>query len=162
MIKLRVLAAVLLLSCLSGCGLLRPDETAMKTAIGDYVLQQEEYPREFVLAENFVFSNLVKVVDSDPVQYKVDAEFDFTYKADGDVIVAALDEKRRKEREKEKRRTNNPFEEIKGAVSGAFENLRYENRFKNVRLGDQDHYSGNFTLSRNADNSWRVSDASYQ
>jgi len=78
------------------------------------------------------------------------------------VIVAALDEKRRKEREKEKRRTNNPFEEIKGAVSGAFENLRYENRFKNVRLGDQDHYSGNFTLSRNADNSWRVSDASYQ
>jgi hypothetical protein len=162
MIKFRVLAAVLLLSCLSGCGLLRPDETAMKTAIGDYVLQQEEYPREFVLAENFVFSNLVKVVDSDPVQYKVDAEFDFTYKADGDVIVAALDEKRRKEREKEKRRTNNPFEEIKGAVSGAFENLRYENRFKNVRLGDQDHYSGNFTLSRNADNSWRVSDASYQ
>ncbi|HNV83369.1 MAG TPA: hypothetical protein PLF92_00640 [Arenimonas sp.] len=162
MIKLRVLVAVLLLSCLSGCGLLRPDETAMKTAIGDYVLQQEEYPREFVLAENFVFSNLVKVVDSDPVQYKVDAEFDFTYKADGDVIVAALDEKRRKEREKEKRRTNNPFEEIKGAVSGAFENLRYENRFKNVRLGDQDHYSGNFTLSRNADNSWRVSDASYQ
>lgn len=162
MIKLRVLAAVLLLSCLSGCGLLRPDETAMKTAIGDYVLQQEEYPREFVLAENFVFSNLVKVLDSDPVQYKVDAEFDFTYKADGDVIVAALDEKRRKEREKEKRRTNNPFEEIKGAVSGAFENLRYENRFKNVRLGDQDHYSGNFTLSRNADNSWRVSDASYQ
>jgi hypothetical protein len=162
MIKFRVLAAVLLLSCLSGCGLLRPDETAMKTAIGDYVLQQEEYPRDFVLAENFVFSNLVKVVDSDPVQYKVDAEFDFTYKADGDVIVAALDEKRRKEREKEKRRTNNPFEEIKGAVSGAFENLRYENRFKNVRLGDQDHYSGNFTLSRNADNSWRVSDASYQ
>ncbi len=162
MVKLRVLATVLLLSCVSGCGLLRPDETAMKTAIGDYVLQQEEYPREFVLAENFVFSNLVKVVDSDPVQYKVDAEFDFTYKADGDVIVAALDEKRRKEREKEKRRTNNPFEEIKGAVSGAFENLRYENRFKNVRLGDQDHYSGNFTLSRNADNSWRVSDASYQ
>ncbi len=162
MVKLRVLATVVLLSCLSGCGLLRPDETAMKTAIGDYVLQQEEYPREFVLAENFVFSNLVKVVDSDPVQYKVDAEFDFTYKADGDVIVAALDEKRRKEREKEKRRTNNPFEEIKGAVSGAFENLRYENRFKNVRLGDQDHYSGNFTLSRNADNSWRVSDASYR
>ena len=162
MIKLRVLSTVMLLLCLPGCGLLRPDETAMKTAIGDYVLQQEEYPREFVLAENFVFSNLVKVVDSDPVQYKVDAEFDFTYKADGDVIVAALDEKRRKEREKEKRRTNNPFEEIKGAVSGAFENLRYENRFKNVRLGDQDHYSGNFTLSRNADNSWRVSDASYQ
>jgi len=162
MVKLRVLAAVLLLSCLSSCGLLRPDETAMKTAIGDYVLQQEEYPREFVLAENFVFSNLVKVVDADPVQYKVDAEFDFTYKADGDVIVAALDEKRRKEREKEKRRTNNPFREIKGAVSGAFENLRYENRFKNVRLGDQDHYSGNFTLSRNADNSWRVSDASYR
>jgi len=162
MTRIRLLCMVLALSFLTSCGLLRPGETAMQTAITDYVLQEEDYPREFIQSENFVFSNLTKVVDSDPVQYRVQAEFDFTYKADGDVIVAALDEKHKKEREKEKRRTNNPFEELKGAVSGAFENLRYENRFKNVRMGDQDHYSGSFTLERNADNSWRVSDASYQ
>lgn len=162
MLKFRVFAIALSLCLLAACGFLRPGETAMKTAIGDYVLQEEDYPREFIVAENFKFSNLQKIEDSDPVQYRVQAEFDFTYNADGDVIVAALDAKRVKEREKEKRRTNNPFEEIKGAVAGAFENLRYENRFKNVRMGDQDHFSGGFTLARNADNSWRVSDASYE
>lgn len=162
MTKFRIFAVALLLSGLVGCGFFRPGETAMQTAISDYVLQEEDYPREYIVAENFVFTNLVKVVDSDPVQYQVQAEFDFTYNADGDVIVAALDQKREKEREKEKRRTNNPFDELKGAVKGAFENMRYENRFKNVRTGDQDHFSGNFTLTRNADNSWRVSDGSYQ
>ena len=160
--KFRLIAATLFLSCLAACGYLRPSETAMQTAIGNYVLQEEDYPREYMQPENFVFSNLVKVVDSDPVAYQVQAEFDFTYNAEGDAIVAALDEKYRKEREKEKRRTNNPFEELKGAVSGALENFRYENRFKNVRMGDQDHFSGNFTLTRNADNSWRVSNASYK
>ncbi len=162
MIKFRLFAAVLLFSSLAGCGFFRPNETAMQAAISDYVLQEEDYPREYIVAENFVFSNLMKVEDSSPAAYKVQAEFDFTYNADGDVIVKTLDEKRNKEREKEKRRTNNPFDELKGAVSSAFENLRYENRFKNVRMGDQDHYSGSFTLTRNADKSWRVSDASYK
>jgi len=152
----------LLFSCLAACSSFRPGETAMQTAISDYVLQQEDYPRGYIVAENFVFTNLMKVADSNPAAYKVQSEFDFTYNADGDVIVAALDQKREKEREKEKRRTNNPFDELKGAVKGAFENMRYENRFKNVRMGDQDHFSGNFTLTRNADNSWRVSDATYQ
>jgi len=161
MSKFRMLVAALIFSCLAGCGFFRPSDTAMQAAISDYVLQEEDYPRQFIVAENFVFTNLVKVVDSDPVQYQVKAEFDFTYNADGDVIVAALDDKRKKDREKEKRRTNNPFEELKGAVSGAFENLRYENRFKNVRTGDQDHFSGDFTFTRNADNSWRVTSASY-
>lgn len=160
--KFRIVTAILLLSVLAGCGFLRPNETAMRTAISDYVLQEEDYPRGYVVAENFVFTQLVKIVDSDPAQYQVQAEFDFTYTADGDVIVAALDEKRKKEREKEKRRTNNPFDELKGAVKGVFDNMRYENRFKNVRTGDQDHFSGSFTFTRNADNSWRVSDASYQ
>ena len=162
MISLRLFAVALVFSCLAGCGFFQPSETAMQTAIGDYVLQEEDYPREFIVAENFVFSNLMRVENSSPAAYKVQAEFDFTYNADGDVIVEALDEKRNKEREKEKRRTNNPFDELKGAVSGAFENLRYENRYENVRKGDQDHYSGSFTLTRNADNSWRVSEASYQ
>lgn len=162
MLKFRLIAATLLLSCLVACGYLRPSETAMQTAIGDYVLQEEDYPREYIQPENFVFSNLVKVAESNPVAYQVQAEFDFTYNADGDVIVKVLDEKQEKEREKEKRRTNNPLEELKGAVSGALENFRYENRFKNVRMGDQDHFSGSFTLTRNADNSWRVSAASYK
>jgi hypothetical protein len=162
MIRLRVLAAALVFSCIASCSFLRPSQTAMQAAISDYVLQEEDYPREYIIAENFVFTNLMKVEDSSPTAYKVQAQFDFTYSADGDVIVKALDAKHVKEREKEKRRTNNPFEELKGAVSGAFENLRYENRFKNVRTGDQDHFSGSFTVTRNADNSWRVSDASYQ
>ncbi|MEO6172837.1 MAG: hypothetical protein ABIP02_06950 [Arenimonas sp.] len=160
--KFRLITAILLLSCLAACGYLRPSETAMQTAIGDYVLQKEDYPREFLQPENFVFSNLIKVADSNPVAYQVQAEFDFTYNADGDVIVNALDAQQDKKREEEKRRTNNPFKELKGAVSGALENLRYENRFKNVRMGDQDHFSGSFTLTRNADNSWRVSAASYK
>lgn len=162
MLKFRWIAAILLLACLTGCGYLRPGETAMQTAISNYVLQEEDYPREFIKPENFVFTNLAKVPDSNPVQYQVQAEFDFTYTADGDVIVTALDEKFRKEREKERRRTNNPLEELKGAVSGALENFRYQNRFKNVRMGDQDHFSGSFTFTRNADNSWRVSEARYQ
>ena len=162
MIRFRLVAAALLFTWLASCGFLRPGETAMQTAIRDYVLQEEDYPREFIVAENFVFSNLMKVKGSSPAAYKVQAEFDFTYNADGDVIVKALEAKNNKEREKEKRRTNNPFDELKGAVSGAFENLRYENRFENIRMGDQDHFSGNFTLTRNADNSWRVSEASYR
>lgn len=162
MARFRILGLALVLSFLVSCGFMRPSETAMQAAISDYVLSEEDYPRAHVVAENFVFSNLAKVEDSSPAAYQVQAEFDFTYSADGDVIVKALDEKREKEREKEKRRTNNPFDELKGAVSGVFENLRYENRFKNVRMGDQDHYSGSFTLTRNADNSWRVSDAVYK
>lgn len=162
MTRFRVVTAALLLLCLASCSFLRPGETAMQAAISDYVLQEEDYPHEYIAAENFVFSNLMKIEDSSPAAYKVQAEFDFTYNADGDVIVKALEAKHDKEREKEKRRTNNPFDELKGAVSSAFENLRYESRFKNVRMGDQDHYSGSFTLTRNADNSWRVSDASYQ
>ena len=109
-----------------------------------------------------MFNNLLKVADSNPAVYQVQAEFDFTYNADGDVIIKALDEKQDKEREKEMRRTNNPLKELKGAVSGALKNFRYENRFKNVRMGDQDHFRGSFTLSQNADNSWRVSAASYK
>jgi len=162
MIKLRLLAVALILSCLAACGFFRPSETAMQVAVGNYVLQDKDYPREFIQPENFVFTDLIKVPDSSPVEYQVHAEFDFTYNADGDVIVKALEEKHNKEREKEKRQINNPLAELKGAVTGAFESFRYESRFKNVRMGDQDHFSGSFTLTRNADNTWRVNDASYQ
>ena len=162
MFKFRLATMAIMLSLLAACSLMRPSESAMQTAIAAYVLQEEEYPQAFIQPENFVFSNLVKVVDSDPAQYQVDVEFDFSYTADGDVIVQALDRKREQEREKEKRKTNNPLEELKGAVKGALDNFRYESRFKNVRKGDQDHFKGNFTLTRNADNSWRVSSASYE
>ncbi|MGH8105632.1 MAG: hypothetical protein ACREO1_14135 [Arenimonas sp.] len=162
MFKFRLIAMSLLLSLLAGCGYLHPSESAMQAAISDYVLQEKDYPREFISAENFVFSNLTKVANSEPAQYQVQAEFDFTYTADGDVIVAALDEKNKSEREQERRRTNNPLKELKGAVKGALETLRYENRFKNVRMGDQDHFSGSFTFTRNADNSWHVGAASYK
>lgn len=162
MFKFRLATLTMVLLSLAACSFMRPSETAMKTAITDYVMQEKEYPREFIQPENFVFSNLVKIVDSDPEQYQVDAEFDFTYNADGDVIVQALDQKRAQAREIEKRKTDNPMEELKGAVKGALENFRYENRFRNVRTGDQDHFVGNFTLTRNADNSWRVSDASFE
>lgn len=161
MSKVRLIAAALLMLCLAACGYLRPSEGAMQTAIASYVLQEEDYPREFIQPENFVFTNLVKVPDSNPAQYQVQAEFDFTYTADGDAIVSTLGEQDRKEREKERRRTNNPLEELRGAVKGALENFRYENRFKNVRRGDQDHFSGSFTFTRNADNTWRVSAANY-
>lgn len=162
MFKFRLAAVTMVLLLLAACSFMRPSETAMKTAIANYVLQEKDYPQAFIQPENFVFNNLVKVVDSDPAQYRVDAEFDFTYTADGDVIVQALDLKRDQEREIEKRKTDNPLEEIKGAVKGALENFRYESRFKNVRTGDQDHFKGNFTLTRNADNSWRVSEARYE
>ena len=155
-------AAVIILSLLSACSVMRPSETAMQTAIASHVMQKEEYPQEFMQPENFVFSNLVKVVDSKPEQYRLEAEFDLTYIADGDVIVRTLDIKREQVREYEKRKTSNPLKELKGAVEGALENLRYETRFKNVRTGDQDHFKGSFTLTRNADNSWRVSEASYK
>jgi hypothetical protein len=161
-LKIRLLIACLILVFLSACGLLRPNETAMQTAISHYVVQEEDYPRDFVIAENFVFRNLQKIEASDPAQYQVEAEFDITYSADGDVIVQALELQYKKEREKEKQRTNNPLEELKGAVTGALSNFRYEQRFKNVRKGDQYHFSGEFIFTRNADNSWRVSSASYQ
>jgi hypothetical protein len=159
-IRVFLMGSILVL--ISACSLLQPSARAMQVAIDDYVSHEEDYPREFILAENFVLKNLQKIKDSDPVQYSVNAEFDMTYTVDGDVIVAALDKKHSQEREKEKRRTNNPFEEIKGAITGAVDNFRYESRFKNVRKGDQDHYTGEFTLIRNADNSWRVNNASYQ
>ena len=162
MYRFRSAVALILLSLLSACSLMRPSETAMQTAIASYVMQKEEYPQEFIQPENFIFSNLVKVVDSKPEQYRLQAEFDLTYVADGDVIVQALDIKREQVRENEKRKTRNPLKELKGAVKGAIENLRYETRFKNVRTGDQDHFKGSFTLTRNADNSWRVSEASYE
>ena len=162
MSKFRLAAAAIVLSLLAACSVMRPSESAMQKAIAGYMLQKKEYPQAFIQPENFVFSNLVKVVDSEPEQYRVDAEFDFTYTADGDVIVQALDLKREQERDQEKRRTNNPLKELKGAVEGALDNFRYESRFKNVRTGDQDHFKGIFTLSRNADNSWRVSSASYE
>jgi hypothetical protein len=147
---------------LSACFLMAPNQQAMQLAIGDYVVNEEDYPREFILPENFRFKNLQKIENSSPVQYQVAAEFDITYTQDGDVIVAGLDKKHAQMREKEKRRTNNPFEEIKGAITGAVDNFRYETRFKNVRTGDQDHYRGEFTLIRNADNSWRVNSARYE
>ena len=162
MFKFRLAVAAILLSLLAACSVMRPSESAMQKAIAGYILQEKDYPQEFIQPENFVFSNVVKVADSEPEQYRVDAEFDFTYTADGDVIVQALDLKRDQEREIEKRKTDNPLEELKGAVKGALENFRYESRFKNVRTGDQDHFKGNFTLTRNADNSWRVSEARYE
>lgn len=162
MSRFRLVAVAIMAASLVACGLMRPGESAMQSAIATYVLQQEDYPPEFIQPENFVFRNLVKVVDSEPEQYRVDAEFDFTYTADGDVIVQALGLKQELEREKEKRKTNNPLEELKGAVKGALDNFRYESRFKNVRTGDQDHFKGAFTLARNADNSWRVSEAIYE
>lgn len=162
MSKFRLVSALLLMSFLAACSLMRPSESAMKTSIAAYILQKEDYPQEFIQPENFVFSTLVKVVDSEPEQYRVDAEFDFTYNADGDVIVQALDMKRAQERESEKRKSANPLEDLKGAVKGAIENFRYESRFKNIRTGDQDHFKGNFTLTRNADHSWRVSEALYE
>jgi hypothetical protein len=157
----KALASALILLSIAGCSFLRPSEVAMQTAISNYVLQEKDYPREYILPENFEFSNLQKVENSDPTQYQVQASFDFTYKADGDVIVQTLKEKHIKEREQTKRLTNNPFEQLKGALTGALESFGYEKRFENVRTGDQDHFSGIFTLMRNEDNSWRVSDASY-
>jgi hypothetical protein len=159
---LRSCLLVSLLLLLNACTLLNPSEKDMQAAIGDFVSQKEEYPKSFIVAENFVFSNLQKVPDSKPTVFRVVAEFDITYIADGDLIVAELDKKHKQAREKEKRLTNNPFDEIKGAITGAFDNFRYENRFKNVRKGDQDHYQGDFLLMRNADDSWRVEKASYE
>ena len=39
--KFRLIAATLFLSCLAACGYLRPSETAMQTAIGNYVFAQD-------------------------------------------------------------------------------------------------------------------------
>jgi hypothetical protein len=152
----------LLILPLSACFLMPPNEAAMSAAINIHVIKAEDYPREFVVSENFRFQNLQKIPDSQPSKYQVEAEFDITYTEDGETIVAGLDKKNQQQREKEKRRTNSPFEEIKGAITGAVDNFRYENRFKNVRKGDQDHYQGEFILVQNADHSWRVDSASYE
>jgi hypothetical protein len=161
-LRLRSSLLLFLLVLLASCTLLNPSEKDMQTAIGDFIIPKEDYPKSFVIAENFVFSNLQKIPDSKPAQFRITAEFDITYTADGDLIVAELDKKHKQTREKEKRLTNNPFDEIKGAITGAFDNFRYESRFKNVLKGDQDHYQGDFILMRNADNSWRIDKASYQ
>jgi hypothetical protein len=159
-LRLTLLGSLLLL--LTACNLLNPSEKDMQAAVGAYIIDKEEYPKSFVIIENFVFTNLQKIPDSQPTQFRVTAEFDITYNADGDLIVAELDKKHKQSRQKEKRLTNNPFDEIKGAITGAFDNFRYENRFKNVRKGDQDHYAGDFIFMRNADSSWRVEKASYE
>jgi hypothetical protein len=159
---LRAMCLLAMLLMLSACQFLPPNEIAMQRAIGDYVLEEEDYPKEFLKAENFVFSNLQKVEGSKPSQYTVNAEFDLAYTADGQTIVAALKQRARNERDKEKRRTDSPFDEIASAVRGAFKGYGYERRFESVKVGDKDHYRGSFTLIQNADNSWSVSSASYQ
>jgi hypothetical protein len=156
--------AVMALACvamLAGC-VRAPDETARQQAISDHVLRAEDYPLAFVRAEKFAYRNLQRVPDADPVQFAVDADFDVTYTAAGDAIVAALREQERAERQKERRRTNTALERLASAVSDALTGASYEQRFAGVRVGDHDHYSGHFVLARNEDGSWRVVTADYR
>jgi hypothetical protein len=152
---------VLVLALLVGCALLRPGEEAMQAAIGEHLLTAEDYPREHVKPDGFVFRNLQKVAGDGPRRYRVEAEFDLVYIADGKSIVEALKKAERDRIEKEKRRTSNLVEDLALRVRGAFASQRYEQRFEDVKRGDRDHYAGGFVLERNEDGSWRVVESDY-
>ena len=159
----RPLSLLLLLTLLlAGCGLWRPSESAMQSAISDHVGRAEAYPTQFMKTENFVFRDLQKVNVAGMPRYSVRAEFDFIYVADGATIVAALKAAERERLEKEKRRNASVIQAFVGRVRGAFAGVRHELRFDDVKIGDRDHYSGLFTLVRNEDDSWRVDAADYQ
>lgn len=153
---------LLLVLLLAGCGLWRPSEDAMKLAIGGHVGRAEQYPMQFMKTENFAFRDLQKINVAGMPRYSVQAEFDFVYVADGATIVAALKAAERERLEKEKRRDANVIQAFVGRVRGAFAGMRHELRFDDVKVGDRDHYSGEFILVRNEDDSWRVDAADYQ
>lgn len=158
----RVLVLICFLGLLSACGFLHPSDAQMQRAIGEHVLAEEDYPKEFLQAEDFIFRDLQRIPESDPSRYTVNAEFALVYTADGAEIVAALKQRAQAEREKEKRRTDSPLDELAAKVRGAFKGYGYERRFENVRKGDKDPYRGSFTLIRNADGSWSVESGTYQ
>jgi hypothetical protein len=148
---------LLLAACARG-----PSDAAMSQAIGDHVVRAEDYPAQFVHAENFVFRNPQRVPDTDPAQFAVESDFEIAYTADGATIVADLREQSRAEREKARRRTNSVVERITSVLGDALATAADEQRFADVRVGDRDRYSGRFVLARNADGSWRVEGADYR
>lgn len=161
----RRLCALLLVAAaalvLVGCSL-RPGELAMRQAIGTYVGAAENYPMSYVEARSFQFRDLQRVPDADPAQYRVHAEFDFLYTADGPQIVAALKEQAEAEREKEKHRDGSVLGKLARAAAQALASHGREQRFADVKTGDRDHYAGEFTLARNHDGSWQVVAADYR
>lgn len=152
---------VLLCLLLAGCKP-QPDDAAMELAIGDYVGRAEDYPRQYLKADNFVFRNLQEIDAKDVLSYRIEAEFDFIYGADGATIVAALKAAEREKQAKEKRRSNNVIKEFALQLRDLFKSQGYELRFADVKAGDKDHYRGEFTLVRNEDGSWRVAKADYE
>jgi hypothetical protein len=146
---------------LAGCSL-RPSELAMRQAIGEYVGVAEDYPMRFLKAENFRFRDLRKLPDEERALWRVHAEFDFVYTADGGVIVAALRAQSKAEQEKAKRRANTALEKLALAAAGALARHGTEQRFESVQTGDKDSYAGDFTLVRNDGGGWRVEEADYQ
>ena len=152
-----LLAALLLVACSLG-----PGELAMRQAIGTYVGAAENYPMAYVEARSFQFRDLQRVPDADPAQYRVHAEFDFLYTADGAQIVAALQAQAQAEREKEKHRDGSVLGKLARAAADALASHGREQRFTDVKAGDRDHYEGDFTLARNHDGSWQVVEADYR
>jgi hypothetical protein len=163
--RLRALArtafVVVLLATLAACAR-APSEAARQQAIADHVLRAEEYPTQFVKPEGFVYRNLQRVPDAEPLQYAFEADFDVTYTADGKAIVDALRAQARADREKQRRRTNTVVERLTTVLGDALASAEYEQRFEDVRTGDKDHYSGRFVLARNEDGTWRVVEADYR
>lgn len=158
-VPVRCLAVAALL--LAGCTL-RPSELAMRQAIGDHVAAAEDYPRAYLQAENFRFRDLQQLPDTDPPRWRVRAEFDYVYTADGATIVAALRERSKAEQEKARRRADTALEKLALAAAAALARRGSEQRFESVRVGDKDSYAGEFTLVRNDGGGWRVEDADYQ
>lgn len=157
---LRALLALALL-LLAGCAL-RPSELAMRQAIGNHVAAAEDYPMRFLKPDNFRFRDLQKLPDQEPTRWRVHAEFDFVYTADGASIVAALREQSKAEQEKAKRRANTALEKLALAAAGALARHGSEQRFESVQVGDKDSYAGDFTLVRNEGGGWQVEAADYR
>jgi hypothetical protein len=157
-------AALFAFACvalLAGCAR-APGDAARQQAIGDHVLRAEGYPLPYVRTEGFAFRNLQRVPDADPPQFAVDADFDVASTANGDVIVAALREQARAQRQKDRRRAPNVLERLATAVGDALAGAGDAQRFADVHAGDRDHYAGHFVLARNEDGSWRVVTADYR
>lgn len=158
-LKFLLFAATLLM--LAGCNF-RPSELAMRQAISDHVATAEDYPMRFMKADNFRFRDLQKVPDDERDLWRVHAEFDFVYTADGKTIVAALREKSKTEQEKAKRRADTALEKLALAAAAALSRHGTEQRFESVKVGDKDSYAGDFTLVRNDGGGWRIEDSDYQ
>ena len=158
-LKCTLFTVVLL--ALAGCNF-RPSELAMRQAITDHVATAEDYPMRYMKADNFRFRDLQKVPDDERDLWRVHAEFDFVYTADGKTIVAALREKSKAEQEKAKRRADTALEKLALAAAAALSRHGTEQRFETVKIGDKDSYAGDFTLVRNDGGGWRVDDADYQ